>query len=161
MRWFRSYSFGTDAPAPRPAQIAAPQIQSSFRPSTMVRIVGTGARAPTDVGHQDHERPRARADNPDKVERGPGIRSWRHRGLAVFPARPAIGPRAPRDALGALGPWRFKHFSARRRRRSPRDLWGYLRVGRGTPILEDARATISEDHRPPPSLPRARTRGGG
>src|SRR5688572_9956795 len=92
----------------------------------MVRIVGTGARAPTDVGHQDHERPRARADNPDKVERGPGIRSWRHRGLAVFPARPAIGPRAPRDALGALGPWRFKHFSARRRRRSPRDLWGYL-----------------------------------
>src|SRR5687768_15960713 len=92
----------------------------------LVRIVGTGARAPTDVGHQDHERPRARADNPDKVERGPGIRSWRHRGLAVFPARPAIGPRAPRDALGALGPWRFKHFSARRRRRSPRDLWGYL-----------------------------------
>src|SRR5688572_16725880 len=104
MRWFRSYSFGTDAPAPRPAQIAAPQIQSSFRPSTMVRIVGTGARAPTDVGHQDHERPRARADNPDHGRarpRDPVLASPRLGGFPCSACNWTPGPSGRSRRLGA------------------------------------------------------------
>src|SRR5688572_862242 len=92
----------------------------------MVRIVGAGARELTDVRHQDHERPSACADNPDKVERGPGapiLASPRLGGLPCSHCHQTPGPSRSSRRLGALV---VQALLRHRRRRSPRDLWGYL-----------------------------------